>query len=449
MIVVYYWAGTIPHLSLSVTGKRSAYISYYPPNENSAVGHIRQYSRLHEYTEDLKHRKGLHAKECIIPSQEDGGFGLSEQAIINWFETTFPEQERESGYHVINHNCASVVLHALRAGAMFGGEKSKEIKEIFAAYSRTLLDLPGDVFDFVDRIAKETYAIITAFIKQLNEFPRTLQEFYDTHEYIAHKEQLVASIRATKFCKSLGNEHLINSTRKFEIFVKELRSLTTQEEFLSLVDNTKQPILDAIEKYKIECKKNDMNCQLSTILKAYSYLHKIMDMAKKMGMEIAWDGIHNQQFTFIKSIKETSFWKNLPETNQAPTINSVWSHIITQLVSYITNTDDNAKYQEQKMLYDEIMTHMNTVFPLINTLITDLLFSLSEKQQERERLINNPMWVKELLSEVKADINYRFFTYSLHSPPTIFNTRLVEPIINDSSTSSPITALFTVLHNFK
>src|SRR5438105_4241688 len=97
MITILYYPDSTTHCAIALTGlgQDNFYLSFMP---NDVGGSF----RLHKMNDDFKHR----ATQIInVPSEESCGYGLSEQAILNWYKTKFVNNP---GFNHFTYNCSTV-----------------------------------------------------------------------------------------------------------------------------------------------------------------------------------------------------------------------------------------------------------------------------------------------------------------------------------------------------
>lgn len=106
MIYVIYYPDSTSHAALLLSGleERNFYISYFPPKSFRDPGF-----RLHQFNWDYPRHHP--ATVVAIPSIESEGFGLSEQAIYDWWDKSTLEP-----FGWLKSNCSSRVIEALKVG---------------------------------------------------------------------------------------------------------------------------------------------------------------------------------------------------------------------------------------------------------------------------------------------------------------------------------------------
>ncbi len=106
--VIYYPVPITGHIAIVLSGlkkTKNIHISFYPQVKKSKM-----LFRLQSFKDD-----GTHVAHIIaIPSEESCGKGLSEQAILDWWEKDF--KPKSTAYGLLNNNCASYVYRALIQG---------------------------------------------------------------------------------------------------------------------------------------------------------------------------------------------------------------------------------------------------------------------------------------------------------------------------------------------
>lgn len=115
MILVIYYPENTSHLAIALTGlnrEKNIYISFFPGNERSLKG-FRLHQLNHDRYKDETKSHSRAASVVILPSEESCGYGLSEQAIYDWWRSFNIDKEF---FEWFTNNCSTIVFRALREG---------------------------------------------------------------------------------------------------------------------------------------------------------------------------------------------------------------------------------------------------------------------------------------------------------------------------------------------
>lgn len=113
MIIVVYYPDSTSHLAIGLTGlgkDKNLYISFFPANERS-IGSFRLHELDHDRFKDASSHTSRAASIVILPTEESCGYGLSEQAVYDWWRNDFKPGKESFGW--FDNNCSSVVYRAL------------------------------------------------------------------------------------------------------------------------------------------------------------------------------------------------------------------------------------------------------------------------------------------------------------------------------------------------
>jgi hypothetical protein len=252
MIIVYRWPGDTTHLSLCVTRSNiPIYISYFPAKFNSKADF-----RLHTFEMDSKTHQ--FNEVIILPSVEENGYGLSEQAIYDWWQSEFAT--KKPGFNWVKYNCARIVLDAIKNGAKNSNaliEKLSQYKPIFNIHT------PDGVMMFLKGFSaemKETYKTS----KLLNCIDDCLQVIDQDEESMPIIRQLLC---LTSYITHIEN-HLIHLSfptmhfkylqENFNDLIESICKYLKNELNITLPTNSKELVImlatsDCIDEI-IECK---------------------------------------------------------------------------------------------------------------------------------------------------------------------------------------------------
>lgn len=440
MITVHYWPGIIPHLSLSiVNNEEPVYISFYPPNDASSVDFC-----LHTYQDDLEHRPEPPSKSFVIPSIEVNGYGLSEKAIITWLNTSFANIK--PSYKVFSNNCSSVVLEALKNGAI-----TKETADIFSKYSSTILDTPDQVFDFTITLTEETTHSFK-FEEQLTKFrlsiPKKISvieellsydEFLETNlnEINRVKKKLIANIHDCRYFKQLDPLHPIRNAKKTNMFINELILLLKTETFQNSFLEEKEEIFNAMALYTTQRKHLEKKSELSylarILLKTHAYLNKTIEIAHRINIDIDQTEIRKYQMAFITEIKLTDFWTHFLNHNPYEQT-SFWNQLMSKLSTYLAVLPISSK-DEKHTIFNAIAKHLFKILPIVDSIISQSLTELTAKRQNQEHLANQPSWLNTVLRKVgRPDACRHYFTYATDKKSKPSHAL---PIMEDTAATCP------------
>lgn len=143
IVVMYYPCSVHGHLALALTGlgkDKNIYISFYPN-----IGLPKAYFRLHNLKHDGDNITGI----VVLPSEESCGYGLSEEAIFDWWKNKFnPDQE---GYGLFNNNCSRIVYRAL----CIGQEQSASLNHSLVTAKSWFCETPWGIFDYTRSLGKQ------------------------------------------------------------------------------------------------------------------------------------------------------------------------------------------------------------------------------------------------------------------------------------------------------
>lgn len=417
MITVHYWPGLIPHLSLSITNReKPIYISFYPANDASLVDFT-----LHTYEEDLKHRPNPPNKTVVIPSIEENGFGLSEHAIVTWFDLAFANQK--PGYNVLSHNCSSVVWNALKMGAV-----NKEIAHAFESYSPAVIDTPDAVFDFASGLTqkirmvkeqlrryRENIAQKSLELQKLFTYP-IFENFHEQKYQICF--ELTEEIHHSKFCQNLSVTHRLYNFPTFKDFINELKLIMNSKKFKLSPSAERKEIYAAINNYirKMKTLNDTFTFAINGIVelkKTYFYLNSLLPIIEKADIENHMHVIREKQTELINSLHETTFMQNVLKRIPRCGGNNFWNSFIDELSTFLKNPVYLSR-TEQQLIYHATITHLISILPHIGLIMDNALFVLEEKRQRQEEILSKPSLLNNLLSKahLSAAACVEFFTYT-------------------------------------
>lgn len=211
MILVIYYPENTSHLAIALTGldrEKNIYISFFPGNERSLKGF-----RLHQLNHDrYKDESRTHTRAAsivILPSEESCGFGLSEQAIYDWWRGFDIDKEF---FEWFTNNCSTIVFRALREGQLHSrslGNKMIVAKNWFCTPGN-ILSYACELNEVMIKPSIENNLLLTfAEIKTICELGQKHSPYDQVYSIYLRLKQLaekgVSALLNKPFCEGIVN----------------------------------------------------------------------------------------------------------------------------------------------------------------------------------------------------------------------------------------------------
>ncbi|VVC75293.1 hypothetical protein AQUSIP_05810 [Aquicella siphonis] len=176
MIIVVYYPDSTSHLAIGLTGlcrDKNLYISFFPANERSLAG-FRLHELDHDRLKDSASRTSRAASVVILPTEESCGYGLSEQAVYDWWKNHFKPNQENFGW--FDNNCSSVVYRAL-CQAQLGSASLNHALLLEKKWFCT----PGSILSYASELG-------AAMVHQNSDEQNLLQKYAEMREICEHSK---------------------------------------------------------------------------------------------------------------------------------------------------------------------------------------------------------------------------------------------------------------------